>query len=190
MKELVHLGQIDGIDITANRSAGVGAIGLALFYTLLGVTIFRLRPRPAAVGGVLAAGLHFVSELWHQLGHARAAEQTGYPMRAINLWGVLGTSIYPADEPPLPGKVHIARALGGPKASLQAVVLGGLLAGLTRPLGGISHMLASLFTAENLLVFTLGAFLPLRFMETDGTILLRYRPRRRNHIFIQEQPDK
>jgi Zn-dependent protease len=186
MKEHRPLGHIAGIDITADRSAGAGAIGLAVLYTLSGLTLFRLRPRQAVVGGLLATVLHFVSELWHQLGHARAAEETGYPMRAINLWGVLGTSIYPADEPPLPGKIHVARALGGPKASLQALVIGGLLALLTRPIGGIGYMITTLFAAENLLVFTLGAFLPLRHPETDGTILLRHRPGRRNRIVIQE----
>ena len=36
----------------------------------------------------------------------------------INLWGPLSSSIYPADEPPLPRSVHIRRALGGPLASL------------------------------------------------------------------------
>lgn len=186
MKETIHLGQIDGINITANRSAGAGAAVLSIVYTILGVTLFRLRPRQAILGGVLAVALHFLSELWHQFGHARAAEKTGYPMEAIDLWGVLGTSIYPAAEPPLPDEVHITRALGGPKASLWAVLVGGLIALLTRPVGGISHMLATVFAAENLLVFTLGAFLPLRHLETDGTILLRYLPKRRHHIVIQE----
>ena len=64
-----------------------------------------------------------------QLGHARAAEQVGYPMEGVHLWGVLGTSVYPTDEPELPAEVHVERALGGPKASaVLAVAAGGVAA--------------------------------------------------------------
>jgi hypothetical protein len=31
---------------------------------------------------MIAVGLHWLSELWHQKGHARAAKRTGYPMEA------------------------------------------------------------------------------------------------------------
>lgn len=96
-------------------------------------------------------------------------------MTGVRLWGVLGTSLYPPDEPELPNEVHVARALGGPLASAWLTGAGALATLLTWPVGGVARMISVLFALENLLVFTLGAFLPLPFMETDGTTLLRHR---------------
>ncbi|MCP4424315.1 MAG: hypothetical protein GY803_07490 [Chloroflexi bacterium] len=45
-----------------------------------------------------------------------------------------------------------------------------------RPLGGPIYYLSLFFFLDNLLVFTLGAFLPLGF--TDGSTLIRYWPHR------------
>ena len=172
--------------ISAAPSAVGGALLLVTVFAFLGRRVFRLRPGAALAGGVLATALHFVSELWHQRGHAQAAARTGYPMTGVRLWGVLGTSLYPPDEPELPGELHVARALGGPRASAWFAALGGLAALATRPIGGVAFMISTLFALENLLVFTVGAFLPLPFMETDGTTLLRYRRDRRRMVVVQE----
>lgn len=163
------------LTISAAPSAVGGALLLTAVFGFVGRRVFRLTPEAALAGGALAAALHFVSELWHQGGHARAAARTGYPMSGVRLWGVLGTSLYPPDEPALSGELHVARALGGPRASVWFAAVGGLLALATRPIGGVAHMVSTLFALENLFVFTLGAFLPLPFMETDGTTLLRHR---------------
>lgn len=161
--------------ISAAPSAGVGALLLTLIFSFLGRRLFRLSPSAALAGGTLATALHFLSELWHQQGHARAAARAGYPMTGVRLWGVLGTSLYPPDEPELPNEVHVARALGGPLASAWLTGAGALATLLMWPVGGVARMVSALFALENLLVFTLGAFLPLPFMETDGTTLLRHR---------------
>ena len=108
-------------------------------------------------------------------------------MSGVRLWGVLGTSLYPPDEPELPSEVHARRALGGPRASAWFALVGGLVALATRPIGGIAHMVSSLFALENLFIFTLGAFMPLPFMETDGTTLLRHRRALgRRTVIVQE----
>ena len=131
--------------ISAAPSAVGGAAALLVVFSLLGRRVFGLRPGPALAGGALATALHFVSELWHQSGHARAAAHTGYPMSGVHLWGVLGTSLYPPDEPELPSEVHARRALGGPRASAVFAVAGGLVALATRPIGGVAHMVSTLF---------------------------------------------
>ncbi len=173
--------------ISAAPSAIGGAAVLLALFSLLGRRVFRLSPGAALAGGALATALHFASELWHQSGHARAAAQTGYPMSGVRLWGVLGTSLYPPDEPELPSEVHARRALGGPRASAWFALVGGLVALATRPIGGIAHMVSSLFALENLLVFSAGALIPLPFMETDGTTLRRHRqPRRQHTVVVQE----
>jgi len=179
MRQRYPIGKIGKLDITADTSAAAGGLLLWAVLSAVGRWLFRLRPGAALAGGLIATGLHFLSELWHQAGHARAAETTGYPMTGVHLWGVLGASIYPGDEPELPGEIHVARAMGGPRASVLLAVAGIALALLTRPLGGAVHMVALLFALENWLVFTLGAFIPLPFMETDGTILQRYRQNHR-----------
>jgi hypothetical protein len=114
--------------------------------------------------------LHWASDIVHQLGHARAARKAGHPMIGIQLWWVLSASIYPRDEGSLPASVHIRRALGGPVASLLLTVIAALIALALRPLGGVSWWVALFFFLDNLLVLTLGAFVPLGF--TDGSTLL------------------
>jgi hypothetical protein len=187
MNEQYKLGKIGKLDLTADRTAAAGFLLLWAIFSVLGLKIFRLKPGAALTGGLLGAALHFLSELWHQSGHARAAEQTGYPMESVRLWGVLGASVYPTDEPDLPGEIHVRRALGGPKASAWLAVAGGALALITRPMGGIAHMIASIFALENAVIFTVGAFIPMPFMETDGETIRRYwRSHRKRMIVVQE----
>lgn len=63
--------------------------------------------------GVGFAVYHEIAQLVHQLGHALAAQATGYPMTGVRYeWG-FSYSEYPPDEPPLPDRVHIQRSLGG-----------------------------------------------------------------------------
>jgi hypothetical protein len=174
MDERFRLGDIGELELTGSRSAAGGFLLLWALFSALGLKVFRLKPDAALVGGFIGSWLHFLSELWHQTGHARAAEQTGHPMEGVHLWGVLGTSVYPVDEPELPGEVHVRRALGGPKASAALAVAGWLLALATWPVRGIAFMIAVLFALENTLIFSLGAFIPLPFMETDGETLRRY----------------
>lgn len=187
MNKRQKLGTLGKLEITADASAIGGFALLFVVFSLLGAKVFRLKPAPAFAGGFVAAMLHFVAELWHQAGHARAAEETGYPMQGVHLWGVLGTSIYPAGEPDLPAEVHVHRALGGPRASAVLTAAALLVALMVRPVSKLAFMVSSIFAGENLGIFTAGAFLPLPFMETDGTTLQRYRTsHRKRMIIIQE----
>ncbi|MCA9867397.1 MAG: hypothetical protein KC410_12990 [Anaerolineales bacterium] len=187
MKERHMMGKIGDLHVTADRSAAGGFLLLWAVFSLLGRGLYHLRPRAAITGGLLATGLHFLSELWHQMGHARAAEHTGFPMTGIHLWGMLGTSIYPPDEPELPDELHIERALGGPRASAGLALAAMLVAFIVRPVGRTALMVASLFALDNLFIFSAGALLPLPFLETDGAIIQRYRQAyRKRMVVIQE----
>ncbi len=156
--------------------------GFALLWAALGALAYRafgLPPATALTLGFIGSLLHYASELWHQLGHARAARQTGHPMTGIRYWAIFATSIYPPDEGELPGAVHVRRALGGPAASSLLTLLAGLLAlaaGLpgqpANPLGRTVWMLIAFLFLDNLLFFALGALLPLGF--TDGSTLLKW----------------
>jgi hypothetical protein len=162
--------------LSAMPSALAGFLLLWVVLGGLGVLLFDVLLIEAIVGGLVAALLHYGSEIVHNLGHAWAARRTGYPMAGIRLFGLLGMSLYPEDEPELPADVHIRRALGGPVGSLLLTLLAAVIALALRPLGGTPWLVSAFFFLENLFVFTLAAFLPLGF--TDGSTLLEWRGKR------------
>jgi hypothetical protein len=92
-------------------------------------------------------------------------------IRLGTFW-LLSTSVYPSDEPSLPGAIHIRRALGGPLASLLLSVVAAIVAGVLLPVGGVLWWVGAFFFLENLLIFTLGSLVPLGF--NDGSTLLRW----------------
>src|SRR6476469_7773514 len=107
MTGAIKLGRIAGLDLSAEPSALAGFLVVWVALSAVGLMLPGLSAGEAILGGLLAAILHWCAGLLHQLGHARAARRTGYPMIGIQLWWFLGRSQYPADEPPLPRAVHI-----------------------------------------------------------------------------------
>ncbi len=170
------LGEVAGLRISMGRSSIAASLLLWGLAALAGRRLARFTVPTAAVGGLLAVLLHWAAELVHQLGHARAAASTGYPMTGIRFWGVFGRSEYPADEPELPAAIHVRRALGGPPVTM-AVGLLALPFALKARRGSLLQAVAALVLLENFFVFGLGAFVPLGF--TDGSTLLRWLPRLR-----------
>ena len=168
------LGKIAGLSLSARPPAVGGSI--VLFVVLFGVAIgfLRLAAGAAILGSLVAVILHWVSAIAHQLGHAWAARQTGYPMTGIRFGslGLLAASRYPSNEPTLPPAIHIRRALGGPIGSLLASLVAAIIALVVRNSGGLPWWLAIFFFLDNLVVFTLGSLLPLGF--TDGSTLLHW----------------
>ncbi|MCP4544074.1 MAG: hypothetical protein GY832_43740 [Chloroflexi bacterium] len=168
----IQLGQIVGLQLSAMPST---IVGFVLLWILLGgaaIMLFQVPLTEAIAGSFVAVVLHYGSEIVHNLGHAWAARRTGYPMTGIRLFGVLGMSRYPRDEPPLPANIHIRRALGGPAASLLLSLVAAAIALLLRPLGGTLGLVTTFFFLENLILFALGSLLPLGF--TDGSTLLKW----------------
>jgi hypothetical protein len=166
----IQLGKLFGLQISISPLAFIGTaliwIGFAaaMFYGIklpLGQSIFF---------GLLAALLHWTSELIHTLGHAYAAKRTGYPMNGIvfGAYAFFALTHYPKDEPSLPASIHIRRALGGP-------IINGLLSiflYLTLPFWHGDWFWLGLFTLlENIFVYTLQVFIPLGF--NDGSTILR-----------------
>jgi hypothetical protein len=169
---IVHIGELS---ITGTLLAVICSALLWGLFAGLAVFVWGLAPLPGLLGGLIALLLHWFSSVLHQGGHAVAARRTGYPMREIRLLHLLSTSIYPRDEPDLPAEIHIRRALGGPTASLLASLVGFGLVWLVQS-HELAYLLALFFAFENLLVFGLGAFIPLGF--TDGSTLLEWWPQR------------
>ncbi len=176
MKRSFEIGNIFSMKVKANPTAVLSAIVIWIILSLLGLKLLKWKPEKAISGGFLAMLIHLGSEWWHQFGHAQAAEQTGYPMASMEFTGPIAVSQYPQNEGVLSAEVHIQRALGGPIFSMLLALVSGLIGLALRPLGGPVLTLAYFSLIDNLLVFTVGALLPLGF--TDGSTLLRWIGRR------------
>ncbi len=171
----VRLGTLGGLEISAAPSAFLGSLVLWLGLSVIAIELAQLPAGEAVIGGLAATVLHVLSETLHQLGHARAARRTGHPMSGVRFWGVLASSLYPPDEPPLDAAIHIRRALGGPTSSALVSILAAIILLVLQNIdarGGL-WWVAVYFFLVNLLVFTLGSLLPLGF--TDGSTLLHWR---------------
>lgn len=166
-----RLGSIGGVKITVRPSAIIASIALWTIATEVATLFFHASLAAGIVLGLIIVLLHWLSDLLHQAGHAIAARSTGYPMSGLRLWFLLSSSLYPLDEPELPARIHVRRALGGPIISLIVSVIAGVIALLMRNAGNPYTWIAVFTFLDNLFVFTLGAFLPLGF--TDGSTLLR-----------------
>ncbi len=169
-----RLGQVAGVSLSAEPPALVGSILLLFILGGIAIAILHLPLAEAAVASLLAVILHWVSMVVHQMGHAWAARRTGYPMRGIRLGylGLLSTSLYPPDEPRLPARVHIRRALGGPTGSLVFSLIAAAALLVLRNMSTALEWVGVFFLFDNLVVMTLGSFLPLGF--TDGSTLLQW----------------
>lgn len=167
-----RLVQLGALRITALPSAFLGALGLWAALAAVGLLALGMTVGEALAGGLVAALLHYAADLWHNLGHAWAAARTGNPMTGVRFWGLLGTCVYPSNEPALPGRTHVRRALGGPVASALLGVVALVAAFAVRPLGAAVQAVTWFLAADSLLVFTAGALVPLGF--NDGSTLRRW----------------
>ena len=168
------LGKIGGFYISAEAALIVGILLIWATLSIVGSTLFDLPTGQAIGGGFIAMLLYWVADIVHNLSHAMAARQTGYPMHGIHfgLLGIFGVTVYPDDEPELAAAVHMRRAIGGPIGSMICAVIFGAIAFALRADGGLLWLLIAFFAWTNLVVFTLGALMPLGF--TDGSTLLHY----------------
>ncbi|MBC7870376.1 MAG: hypothetical protein H7Y09_06010 [Chitinophagaceae bacterium] len=176
MKKTFHLGKIGGLEILVKPLVFVVFIVLWLVGVGVGIGLLKLSFGTAFVGGFLCVAAHYITNYLHHFGHSLAAKRAGYPMTGILVMNILAKSLYPRDEPELPAKVHIQRALGGPIFSGLVALILGLAAAALRSSGGILYGVVLFAFLDTLLVYTLGAFLPLGF--TDGSTLLYWLPRR------------
>jgi hypothetical protein len=173
MKER-SLGTLAGLRLTAIPLALIGSIALYVMVIVL-MAMLNIPIGSALLGGAIVVSLHWFSELVHQLGHAWAAHRTGYPMSGVRCGtlGIFATSLYPADEPPLPAKIHLRRALGGPIFSAWLSVIAFLVILMTiRGAEAVWSFVLWFFFLENLFVMTLQVFIPLGF--NDGATIWRW----------------
>jgi Zn-dependent protease len=167
------------LKMSVSVSGIVSLLILWLVLAIIGIVLIRLPILESVIGGLIAAVLHYVSDLFHQFGHSIAARRTGYPMSGIFFWGIFGASLYPKDEGELPGSVHIQRALGGPIMSFIVTFILGILLLAMGNSGSVVWWIMLFLFLDNLLVFALGALMPIRMGDfvTDGATILYWRAR-------------
>jgi hypothetical protein len=119
--------------------------------------------------GLLDALLILLSNVAHILGHTLSGLYAGSPMSENLITPTSIFTIYRDDPPNLAGRVHLARALGGPLANL---VLGGTALAGCITFGG--H--PALFAAVLNLLLAVVLLLPLR--GADGEVIWRELSRR------------
>ena len=174
----LHAGKLFGLETTVAPAALAWHGGLALVAAGLAAWPLGLSAPAALAAGLLSAVVFFVSEWLHQAGHALAAWRVGHPMRGIHYFSLFSGSVYPAEEPALPRRVHVLRSLGG---FCVNVLLGSVLAvwALSAwPQGGLGAWLLAFGAVANLFVLGLGALLPISVPGgdglTDGGALLKH----------------
>lgn len=170
------LAHVFGLRLSADRTVPPSLLLLVALLTLLAMFVLQFPLGVALAMGCAATILHVVSDFWHNLGHVVASRSTGYPMTGIRMTLLVALSAYPDNEPELPPAVHIRRALGGPIASAILAVIAGLLLLLINGSGPAAWVIG-LWFAENLLLFTAQAFIPLGF--NDGSTILYWMRRER-----------
>lgn len=167
-----RLGHVGGLELSLASSALWSMAAVAIGLSAIGFWLLGFSAWEAVLGGLVGVVIHWLSDFWHQFGHTIAARRTGYPMVGLRFWGIFSTSLWPADEPTLPGRIHIRRALGGPLASILLGVLALVIALLLGQDTGLAWWVAIFAAADNLVLLGFGAFLPLGF--TDGSTILQW----------------
>jgi len=128
--------------------------------------------------GLLCVLVMFLGDWLHDMGHAWAARRVGHPMTGIKYFSILAQCEYPKNEPQLPGKIHIQRALGGFWVNL---LIGGVAFFLLLygPLWPAWAFWVLGFTAfYNFVILGLGALIPPidipGYFQNDGGTILKH----------------
>lgn len=176
LKRPLSLGSPFGLRTTIS-SAGIASYLIAVPpLAWLAAKLLSLNLTSALAAGALSSVLMFLSDWLHQLGHARAARRTGYPMVGIHFTSPFSISVYPRDEPSLSPAVHMRRALGGFWVNLLIGLLLAPAAIYLWPRGGLVAWLTAFTSAFNFFVIGLGSLLPIDIpgvFTVDGGTLLR-----------------
>ena len=162
-----------GIRLTVIPTVILGVLAIFGLTVLVAATRLSMHLADALLFGLLCTIVHFAGEVLHHIGHIIAARSTGHPMIGLRfgVYGLFAASVYPKNEPELPGTTHIRRAMGGP---IFSTLVGLALFMLTFLPGvhGAEFLYPVLVFAviEQVGLLGLGALLPLPFTD-GGTIL-------------------
>jgi hypothetical protein len=161
----IPAGRVLGVPVSVTPWLWLGPV---VFFGL-GLALNAALPlgQAARQAGWLAAGIE-ISTLIHALGHILGGRLVGSPMDELLLTALRGVNIYRGEQAALPGRVHLARAAGGPALNLIACAAAAWLAPLAGA-GPAGQVLAQV--ASTSLFMGLGGLLPLP--SVDGEVIWR-----------------
>lgn len=159
-----HLFTMLGIPWTATPHAWTQIIPNFALGVMTALIFVRGSFGEQALYGLLFGLLLMLTNVLHSLGHIISGKWIGFPMDENLITSSRHVNIYRSDPPNLPGRVHLARALGGPLMNISI----GLLALLLWVVGGGP---AALFFALVNLGFGFGSFAPIP--SVDGEVIWR-----------------
>lgn len=170
----IRLPRLYNLDLIIQPIFIYTCLALSAVMALLAGVLLHFSLTHAIIGGLAFGVLHALSVFLHDMGHAIAARSTGYPMSGIELgrYGLLAVTLYPPNEPELPGKIHIRRAWGGPIMSFAVALFLGLLT-FVLPRQSVMWWVALIGSWHNLVTFSLQVLLPVPW--ADGGTLAKWR---------------
>jgi Zn-dependent protease len=139
-------------------------IAAALGVLVAGLDSPGRAPAAIALTGIGYGALLHLAEVVHTIGHTVSGRAVGSPMAANVLTATVHSNEYASSSEPVPGHVHIGRALGGPLANMA---VGLVVVGLSVWID--SHWLR-FFSLANLAV-GVAALLPIPTL--DGSVIWR-----------------
>ena len=166
-----------GLKTTISPLGILWFLGLIPFFAWVAARVLPLSFWDAVLAGALSTLVMYVFEWVHQFGHSLAARRAGYPMIGVHWGWWLSSSIYPKDEPPLPPRTHIQRALGGFWINLLIGLALAPAAFYLWPRGDVWAWVAGVAAAWNFFVLGLSALLPIDIpgvFTIDGGTIWRY----------------
>lgn len=148
------------------------------FFYAIGVVLTwlpgRMPPGAAAADRALDALVFMVAGLAangvHAVGHIASGRLAGSAMDELLLTATRDANLYRGDQRGIPGRTHIARAVGGPLANLAAAAAAFALLAALGPGGGAGRAVLARLASVNL-GFGLGGFLPIP--SVDGEVIWR-----------------
>lgn len=164
------IGRIGRVRLAATPTAWLQPL---LFFAVgVGLTFLPGRlPWDAPLGARLADALAFavaglVANVAHALGHVATGTLAGSPMDELLVTATRDANVYLGDQSAVPGRVHVARAVGGAVGNLAVA---GLAYAVLAALPGAHPVLARVAGVN--LFCGVGSFLPLP--SVDGEVLWR-----------------
>jgi hypothetical protein len=175
MEQEIFKFKFGNMPVSVLRSAAIGSLILMISLSIAALFLTSLTALDVIIIGIIGTLLHWLGELIHQYGHFFAAKRVGHPSTGVELWWLLGSTRYPANEGKLLPQIHIRRALGGPIASaIFSVIITIISFVWLRGVSEASDFLAVWMMLENWLIFTIGALFPpisIGFFSNDGATI-------------------
>ncbi|MEL6309525.1 MAG: hypothetical protein AAFR81_01635 [Chloroflexota bacterium] len=156
------------------RSARYGLLAVFIVSAVVAIALTPMTPLDAVLTAGVVTMLHLFCSLLHHYGHFLSAKWAGKPSTGVQLWGILGTTLYPMlSKVTVTPKQHMQRAIGGPVLSGIFFILVLILTWQFWNVSPVLNFLLGYLIFNQVAVNTIGALIPMKLgpVTTDGMII-------------------